>query len=267
MKLLEYLLHNNCAADERTARGLIMRGDVLVADRPVTSPHAEVPEGAVVRLRIGAGSQDVSRGALKLRPALERTGFSATGRIALDLGVSTGGFTQVLLEQGAQRVYAVDVAYGTIAVELRNDPRVVLLERTNARGLTRKHLPEPPERVVGDLSFISWGAVLPAVVPLLAPGAELLLLVKPQFELAAKGRNDELRDGVVRSSQVVADCLIGLYNTWTGQGLNPRQVVPAGVRGAKGNQEFFAFLVLETPAATDEQYSAMVHGTIGEIEI
>lgn len=266
MKLIDYLLEHNLAADARTARGLIMRGDVLVNDRPQTSEHSSVPAGVVVRLRSGANSTDVSRGVLKLRPVVERLGFDCQGLIALDLGVSTGGFTQVLLELGAGRVYAVDVAYGTIDLRLRDDARVVLLERTNARELSKAQVPEPVARVVGDLSFISWAAVLPAVIPLLAPAAELLLLIKPQFELAAQGRGDLLDGGVVRDAATVTNCLASLYNTWQERGLEPQAVVPAGVRGAKGNQEYFTHLVAGRTAGGRAAYTAQVLQAVAEAE-
>lgn len=263
MRLLDYLLSQGLAPDERSARGLIMRGDVLVNDQPVTSPAAVVDAGSAIRLRSKVHA-DVSRGAAKLRPAIERTRFDCAGRVALDLGAATGGFTQVLLEQGAARVYAVDVAYGALAHELRQDPRVVVVERTNARNLMREHLPEPPSTVVGDLSFISWAAVLPAVVPLLADEAWLLLLVKPQFELAARGKSELVPGGIVRDAAVVHNCLAGLYNTWVEQALGPLAVVPAAVRGAKGNQEYFVYLQRGEPGLSRESYSAHVAETIAE---
>jgi len=265
MKLLSYLLDSNLAPDERSARGLIMRGDVLINEQPVTSPAAEIKPEDVVRLRRGSSDTDVSRGAQKLRPVWERVKFDCLGHISLDLGVGTGGFTQVLLEQGARRVYAVDVAYGTIALQLRNDPRVVLLERTNARELTRELVPEVITRVVGDLSFISWTAVLPAVIPLTDADAELLLLVKPQFELAAAGRGAELRDGIVEDLKAARSCLENLYNTWCGHGLAPLAVVPAALRGAKGNQEYFVHLkrsdVISLPEYQDLVEAALAEAT------
>ena len=266
MKLLDYLLEHGLAADARTARGLIMRGDVLVNDRPQTSVHFSVPDGTTVRLRGAGGSDAVSRGVLKLQPVATRAGFDCRGMIALDLGVATGGFTQVLLQQGAARVYAVDVAYGTVALSIRNDERVVMLERTNARELTRAELPEPVGRVVGDLSFISWGAVLPAVVPLLAPAAELLLLVKPQFELAASGRSEMLDGGIVRDAATVVQCLEGLYNTWQKHGLAPLAVYPAGVRGAKGNQEYFIHLGLGRYTCSRQEYAQWISRAVAEAQ-
>jgi len=265
MLLLDYLLATNLAPDERTARGLIMRGDVLVDDRPVTSPAFAVRDGAGVRLRGGANSTDVSRGAGKLRPVAARAGFNCAGLVALDLGVATGGFTQVLLELDARRVYAVDVAYGTVALSIREDPRVVLLERTNARQLTTELIPEPVERVVGDLSFISWHAVLPAVRPLLAEQAELLLLVKPQFELAAAGREDCLEQGIVADPRAGRECLAGLYNGWVEHGFAPRAVIPAALRGAKGNQEYFVYLKTGR-AANEADYLRLVDNALKEAQ-
>lgn len=265
MKLLEYLLAQGLAPDERTARGLIMRGDVLVADRPVLSPHHVVKTGQPVRLRASAGD-DVSRGALKLRPVAERAGFDCAGRICLDLGVATGGFTQVLLERGAARVYAVDVAYGTVALSIRNDSRVVLLERTNARFLNQRLVPEAIERTVGDLSFIGWSAVLPAVRPLLAPGAELLLLVKPQFELAAAGGEAALVGGVAVDSVMIGSCLRNLYNTWVNHDLSPRAVFPAAIKGAKGNQEYFVHLEAGGTPAARASYEQMLKTAQEEVQ-
>ena len=263
MRLLDYVLDAGLAADQRSAQGLILRGDVLVNDRPVTSPAAEVREGASVRLRSGI-AEGVSRGAGKLKPALERSGMDVAGRICLDLGVSTGGFTSVLLERGAARVYAVDVAYGVTALKLRSDPRVVLLERTNVRALSPALVPVPVMRVVGDLSFISWSAVLPAVVGLLGEGAEALLLVKPQFELAARGLDQLVPAGVVREPAALADCLAHLYNTWVDNRLVPRAVIPSALRGAKGNQEFFVHLVWQGEQGSRQSYGDMVQAAIEE---
>jgi 23S rRNA (cytidine1920-2'-O)/16S rRNA (cytidine1409-2'-O)-methyltransferase len=237
MKLLDTVLMLGLASDERQARGLIMRGDVLVDDKPVTSPSAACKPAASVRLRSGVNPAGRLRGAEKLGPVLATSGVAVAGRIALDLGAATGGFTQVLLAAGAAKVFAVDVAYGIILEELRHDPRVTLLERTNARLLTRAHLPEPPAVAVGDLSFISWRAVLPAVAPLLAPGTDVLLLVKPQFELAALG--EDVPDGVVGNPADRLRALAGLYNAFADNELAISQVWPAAITGVQGNQEYF----------------------------
>src|SRR5439155_494629 len=159
-----------------------MAGDVLVGDRPVTKPGAEVPADAEVRLR-PADSPYVSRGGEKLAGALAGFGLAVRGLVALDVGASTGGFTDCLLQRGARRVIALDVGYGQLAWKLRQDPRVAVIERTNARALTPAMLPEAPELAVVDVSFISLATLLPAVASVVRPGGTILALVKPQFEV------------------------------------------------------------------------------------
>ena len=262
MKLLDALLERGLAADERTARGLILSGRVLVDDVPGNSEHAEVKPEQSIRVK-GDTSGDLSRGARKLRPAIARAGFDATGRVCLDLGVSTGGFTQVLLENGAAKVYAVDVSYGITATEIRNDPRVVLLERTNARELAHEHVPDAVERVVGDLSFISWAAVIPAIAALLEPSARLLLLVKPQFEIPAELRDEALHGGVVSDPRYWVEALYSLSGAWVANGLEVLDVFPSELRGAKGNREFFVLLQLGSMAQPNE-YERMVERAVAE---
>jgi 23S rRNA (cytidine1920-2'-O)/16S rRNA (cytidine1409-2'-O)-methyltransferase len=262
MRLLESLLERGLAPDERTARGLILSGRVLVDDKPVSSEHAEVSAEQSLRVK-GDMSGDLSRGARKLRPATQRAGFDVHGQVCLDLGVSTGGFTQVLLENGAAKVFAVDVSYGVTANEIRNDPRVVLLERTNARELTHGHVPEPAARVVGDLSFISWAAVLPAIVPLLDAGARLLLLVKPQFEIPAELRDEALHGGVISDPRYWVEALYSLSGTWVTNGLQVADVFPSELPGAKGNREFFVLLQLGA-MAQPQQYEQMVERAVAE---
>ena len=259
-RLLDYLLENGLAQDERSARGLIMRGDVLVDDRPVISPAAAVPDGSAVRIR-GRAGQPVSRGYDKLAPVFEQLQLQVAGSVCLDLGVSTGGFSQLLLEQGAQTVYAVDVAYGVIADSVRS--RVVLLERTNARELTSEQVPQPLDFVTGDLSFISWQAVIPAVARLLKPSAELLLLVKPQFELASRDRGSELDGGIAVSPRLQYEALEMLWDTWHNDGLCPVAVIPSPLKGQKGNQEYFVYLVYGLKMCTSEDYRRMAAAAAG----
>ena len=263
MHLVDYLLEHGLVPNPKVAKSLIMRGDVLVDDRPVTSCGVMVGQG-VVRLRAGAGaSGDVSRGAKKLRPVASQLGFACDSCICLDLGAADGGFTQVLLELGAAKVYCVDVGYGVLAHSLRTDERVVVLERTNARELSKAEVPEPVNRVVGDLSFISWQAVLPAITGLLDPGAEMLLLVKPQFELAASGKSALLDHGVLKDAGLAASCLDSLYNVWVENHLNPTAVVPAAITGAKGNQEYFVYLANGPAATSQAKYSVWVKQAVG----
>ncbi len=179
----------------------------------------------------------VSRGGLKLDFGLTHVGIDPAGRTCLDLGASTGGFTDVLLARGAAKVYAVDVGYGQLHAKLRGDPRVVLREKVNARFLSRADVPEPPSLLVADLSFISLTLVLPAAVPLLAPGADVLVLVKPQFEAS---RKEVGRGGVVRDEAVRARAVARVTEAARALGLEPRGSVPSPVAGADGNVEYLA---------------------------
>jgi 23S rRNA (cytidine1920-2'-O)/16S rRNA (cytidine1409-2'-O)-methyltransferase len=264
MNLLEYLQRSGIPAEERALRGIIMRGDVLINDQPVTSPAAQIPPGATIRIR-GAVQRPVSRGYDKLKAPLERSAINVRERVCADLGASTGGFTQCLVEAGARLVYAVDVGYGLLAPELRNNPHVVVLERTNARLLSAAEIGEPLDLVVGDLSFISWRAVVPAIVDLLDPKAELFLLIKPQFELAAAGKLDPAGRGIVRRAEDMEACLESLYDLWSGCDLNSVAVYPAGLRGAQGNQEFFIHLRRNQRKVSLEEYEQQSRRAVAEV--
>ena len=262
LNLLDYLLEHGLAPDERTARGLIMRGDVLVDEEPRTSPACSPAADCSIRIR-GRVERPVSRGYDKLAPVADRLDLGLAGCNALDLGVSTGGFSQYLLDREVARLYAVDVAYGVVADSVRNDPRVVLLERTNARELNAELIPDALDFVTGDLSFIGWGAVIPAVMPLLAAQARLLLLVKPQFELAARGKGTELADGIVASRELRRHALELLWDTWHNVGLRPRAVLPSALKGQKGNQEYFVLLENHGADCTHEEYLNMASQATG----
>lgn len=179
----------------------------------------------------------VSRGGVKLASGLTHFGIDPAGRVCLDVGASTGGFTDVLLARGAARVYAVDVGWGQLHAKLRGDPRVVLRERVNARFLSRTEVPEEPSLLVGDLSFISLTLVLPAAVPLLAPSADVLVLVKPQFEAE---RGEVGRGGIVRDEAVRARAVARVEASAAALGLVPRGAVPSPITGADGNVEYLA---------------------------
>lgn len=181
----------------------------------------------------------VSRGAHKLASALDAFGIDVTGRDALDAGASTGGFTQLLLERGVARVLAVDVGYGQLAWSLRTDDRVIVMERTNVRTLEPAALPFLPNLIVSDLSFISIGLVLPALIGCSQPETDLLLMVKPQFEV---GR-EHVGDGVVRDPQLRAAAVAGVVRSAQGQGLWLRGVTASGLPGPSGNVEYFVWLV------------------------
>jgi 23S rRNA (cytidine1920-2'-O)/16S rRNA (cytidine1409-2'-O)-methyltransferase len=178
----------------------------------------------------------VSRGGAKLAAALDAFGFKPKGRIALDVGASTGGFTEVLLERGAAKVYAVDVGHGQLHTRLKADPRVVSMEECDARSLTRELIPEPVGAIVADVSFISLAKALPAPLELAAPGAWLVALVKPQFEA---GRARIGKRGIVRDERA-RQAAVEEVRAWLAAQENWRVVgiVPSPIRGGSGNEEF-----------------------------
>src|SRR5438132_2598917 len=182
IRLDKLLVARGLAPSRERAQALILAGKVLVAEQKLEKPGSSVDPQAAVRL-LGEDLKYVSCGGLKLELALEHWKIDVRGRDCLDVGASTGGFTDCLLQHGARKVIAVDVAYGSLDWRLRNDPRVRVIERTNARALAPSMLPFAPDLAVLDVSFISLAKVLPAVLACLAPGYDALALVKPQFEL------------------------------------------------------------------------------------
>lgn len=219
------------------AQALVAAGEVLVDDMPCDKPATRVRPEQAVRLRT-APMRYVSRGGLKLEAALDAWPVDPTGRTCADLGASTGGFTDCLLQRGAARVYAVDVGYNQLAWSLRQDPRVVVMERTNARHLAS--LPEPVTLLVGDLSFISLTLILPTIRLLLAPAGEAVVLVKPQFEVgpAAIGKG-----GLVRDTDAIAAALVRVEAAAAANGLALQGTLESPVPGAKaGNREWLFWL-------------------------
>jgi len=225
-------------AESRTrAQALIRAGRVLVDDVPVDKPGTRVREEALLRVR-GNDRRFVSRGGDKLAGALADLEIDPGGRLCLDVGASTGGFSDCLLQAGARHVVAVDVGYGQLHESLRQDDRVTVLERTNARDLDAALLPAPVEFVTGDVSFISLRLLLPKIAEV-APGADCLLLVKPQFEVGREqvGKGGVVRDDALRAAAVdaVRECGEALGYTALGQ-------VDSRVAGPKGNREIFLWL-------------------------
>jgi 23S rRNA (cytidine1920-2'-O)/16S rRNA (cytidine1409-2'-O)-methyltransferase len=237
------LVRRGLAPSRERARALIMAGQVYVGDRVVDKAGTLIPLEAALRLaETPEELKYVSRGGLKLEKALDTFSLNPQGLVALDVGASTGGFTDVLLKRGARRVYAVDVGHGQLAWTLRNDERVVVMEGTNIRHLTS--LPEPIQAVVIDVSFISLRLVLPALVPLLAPGAWIVALVKPQFE-AGKAEVDR-GEGVITNPEVHARVLEELQ-AWIPQH-TPFRVLgltASPIHGREGNKEFLLHLGLD----------------------
>ena len=224
---------------------LIRAGQVLLDGRPVRRPSDRVAADATLRLR-DPGPRYVSRAAHKLVSALEAfPDVGVAGRRALDAGASTGGFTQVLLERGAERVAAVDVGHDQLAPPVRADPRVLVREGLNVRDLTAEDIDGPVDLVVSDLSFISLRLVLAPLAGVCRPGAELLLMVKPQFEV---GRRALPRSGVVTDPDARRDAVVGVAAAALGAGLAPHGLARSGLAGQDGNAEFF--LRLRRPDAT-----------------
>jgi 23S rRNA (cytidine1920-2'-O)/16S rRNA (cytidine1409-2'-O)-methyltransferase len=226
------------AESRAQAQRLIQAGQVLVAGQVVDKPGALVPLDAPIAL--ARRPRFVSRGGEKLAAALARFSLDVRGAVAADVGASTGGFTDCLLQHGAARVYAIDVGYGQLDWRLRNDPRVVVLERTNARYL--QALAEPVDWVTVDVSFISLGLILPPAVGWLRPGGQVIALVKPQFEA---GRRQVGHGGVVRDPAVHRSVLECVVETAARLGLGLRGLIPSPLRGPAGNREFLGWWALD----------------------
>jgi len=220
-----------------------MAGWVEVEGRRVDKPGHGVPEDARLDVR-QSGEPFVSRGGRKLEAALDHFAIDPSGLVCLDVGASTGGFTDCLLSRGARRVYAVDVGYGQLDVRLRNDPRVTVMERQNARHLAPDALPERVDLATIDVSFISVVKIVPALLPLVAPGGRLLPLIKPQFEV---GRAAVGKGGVVRDEAVRRHTVEERVEELAGLGLLSRGTFESPVHGPKGNIETFA--LFDWPAA------------------
>jgi len=235
VRLDTLLTRRGLAESRQKAQALILAGQVLVDDELIDKPGKRVQEDAQVAIR--EGLKYVSRGGLKLEHALDRFGVDVSDKVVADVGASTGGFTDCLLQRGARRVYAIDVGYGQLAWRLRQDPRVVVLERTNIRYL--EGLPEVVDLATIDVSFISLELVWPVVIELLSPRGEILALVKPQFEA---GREEVQKGGVVRDPQVHRQVLEKVVRGPLGEGLRLRGLTASPLKGPAGNVEFFAYL-------------------------
>ncbi len=231
---LDVLVHaRGIAQSLPRAQALILAGQVVVNDQRVDKPGTRVPVEAELRLK-GEVMPYVSRGGLKLKGAIDRFQLDVRGATCADIGASTGGFTDCLLQEGASRVYAIDVGRGQLHEKLRRDPRVLSRDRVNARNLTDEDLPEPVQVIVIDVSFISLEAVLPAVLPKLSPGGVLVALIKPQFEVE-QGQVDE--GGVVRDPLARQAAIDRIRAFVRARGLTEVGVVDSPVAGPAGNLE------------------------------
>lgn len=238
-RLDRLLVERGLAKSRAQAQRLIMAGRVRIGTEVVDKPGRRVPVGAPVE--VVARPRFVSRGGEKLEAALDRFGLDVRGWVAADVGASTGGFTDCLLQRGAARVYAIDVGYGQLAWRLRNDPRVIVMERTNARYLER--LPEPVDLVTVDVSFISLRLILPRAVGWLRPEGQVIALIKPQFEA---GRREVRKGGIVRDPVVHRAVLERVLTNAADLGLGLQGLMPSPLLGPAGNVEFLAWWRLGT---------------------
>ncbi|MBZ0302855.1 MAG: TlyA family RNA methyltransferase [Anaerolineae bacterium] len=239
---LDILLQSSGLAPTRAkARGMIMAGEVMVDGAVVDKPGTRIRLDAA--LEVKSRPRFVSRGGEKLAGALTDFAFDATGRICADVGASTGGFTDCLLQNGAARVYAIDVGYGQMDYTLRQDARVVVIERTNARYVEK--LAEPVNLVVIDASFISLRLLLPVIQGWLTPQADLIALIKPQFEA---GKKDVGKGGVVKNPVVHHRVLTEILNFALEQGFQIRGLTRSPIKGPAGNIEFLVWLSAGSPA-------------------
>lgn len=232
------LVSRGLVESRERAKALILAGAVLVGDRPADKAGGMVPADAQIRIR-GEENPYVSRGGLKLRGALNAFGLSVQRLVALDIGASTGGFTDCLLQAGAAKVYAVDVGYGQLAWKLRDDPRVICVERTNIRYYDGKEITDGIDIAVIDTSFISLRLVIPPVLKLIKNGAVVLTLVKPQFEV---GKDEVGKRGVVRDPALHERVLAETASFCRSIGLDVLESCVSPLTGPAGNREFFLYL-------------------------
>lgn len=233
-RLDRLLVERGLIPSRQRAEALILAAHVRVNGEVITKAGYRVNTDADVVVH-GSDHPFVSRGGLKLAHALEVFQVSAEGLVAMDVGASTGGFTDCLLQHGARKVYAVDVGYGQLAWRLRQDPRVVVLERQNIRYLHREQVPEDVQLVTIDVSFISLKLVVPVLLTFLAPYGRLIALIKPQFEA---GRENIGKKGVVRDSQVHTMVCEDIHDFFEKHGLQIIGMVPSPILGPQGNREF-----------------------------
>jgi 23S rRNA (cytidine1920-2'-O)/16S rRNA (cytidine1409-2'-O)-methyltransferase len=234
MRLDKLLVERGLTPSRQRAEALILAAQVSVDDQVITKAGQQVGTSANIAIR-GSDHPFVSRGGIKLAHALEAFQVSVDGLVAMDVGASTGGFTDCLLQHGARKVYAVDVGYGQLAWSLRQDPRVVVLERQNIRYLQRDQVPEDIDLATVDVAFISLKLVLPVLLPFLTPHGQLIALIKPQFEA---GREHVGKKGVVRDPQIHAQVCGDIQGYCQKLLLQICGIVPSPILGPEGNREF-----------------------------
>jgi 23S rRNA (cytidine1920-2'-O)/16S rRNA (cytidine1409-2'-O)-methyltransferase len=237
-RLDRLLVDKGLAQSRQRARALIMAGKVLVNHHSLDKPGSQVSVNAEIRIR-GEDIPYVSRGGLKLKAAIDAFEIDVNGLTCLDVGASTGGFTDCLIQHGARKVFAVDVGYGQLAWPLRQDDRVTVMERTNIRYLAPDALPLPVDLATVDVSFISLKTVVPAIIPFLKKKACIVALIKPQFEV---GKGQVGKGGIVRDPLQHESVLQHLTSFFQQMGLTVPSVIPSPIMGQKGNREFLAQL-------------------------
>ncbi len=242
IRLDQALVQRGLFPSRHQAQTAIMAGEVRIDGRVAAKPSDPVQEQH--EISVATRSRYVGRGGIKLEGAIEHFGIVCEGKIALDIGASTGGFTDCLLQKGAHKVFAVDVGHGQLAWKIRDDARVVTLEKINARHLSREVIPEPVDICVIDVSFISLTLILPNAFELLTPDGVILALIKPQFELA---RGDVGRGGVIRSAELHEKAQQKIIAFAQTIGARVAGLVPSSIAGTDGNQEFF--ICLRKPSA------------------
>jgi 23S rRNA (cytidine1920-2'-O)/16S rRNA (cytidine1409-2'-O)-methyltransferase len=237
LRLDQLLVEKGLFASREGAQRAVMAGEVRIGTQTAAKPAQLLEPDAAIAVK--PTRKYVGRGGLKLEGALDCFEIDVNGKIALDIGASTGGFTDCLLQRGGAKVYAVDVGHGQLDWKLRNDLRVIVLEKLNARFLSRKHIPELVDLCVIDVSFISLTLILPNAFDLITPSGVVLVLIKPQFELQ---RADVGRGGIVRDPELQQKAQDKIVAFSTGLGHVVTGIVPSAIKGADGNQEFFACL-------------------------
>jgi 23S rRNA (cytidine1920-2'-O)/16S rRNA (cytidine1409-2'-O)-methyltransferase len=242
LRLDKLMVERGLAPSREKAQALIMAGQVVVGDHAVDKAGQQIPCDVEIRIK-GDILPYVSRGGLKLRKALEEFNVNVTGLVALDVGASTGGFTDCLLQAGATRVFAVDVGYGQLAWKLQQDTRVVSMEKTNIRTLLPEQLDEVPDLAVIDASFISLSKVLPATLKMVRPGGRIIALIKPQFEV---GKGEVGKGGIVRDPAAHDRVIEAVRQTAGEMGLEVGGLCESPITGADGNREFL--ILLNIPA-------------------
>jgi len=256
------MVERGLAESRQKAQAVIMAGQVFVDDQKVDKAGAPVAEGQNVEVR-GKTLPYVSRGGLKLEKAMQLWPIGLHGAVCADIGASTGGFTDCMLQNGAEKVYAVDVGYNQLDWRLRTHPQVVCMERTNARYLTREQIPDPLNFFSVDVSFISLNLILPALRPLMQETGEGVCLVKPQFEA---GKDKVGKKGVVRDPAVHLEVLEHFLEHAAHAGFSVKDITFSPIRGPEGNIEYLGYLSVRQGPAYSGDLSALVAASHGELK-